>query len=695
MKQRLLLLTCAALSAGAAPSALQAQEAEAPPVWVLEPILITARRFEEKLQEAPVAVSVTPEEALSPARAETLESAVTRSPNVHFNAQGGPIAIRGISSLGISGGVDRQPAVGVFVDEVYLARPMGYPTLTEGLERVEVLRGSQATLYGKNTIGGAVNLILPGPDGSQVGSAQIGAGTDGALRGGLSFKTPLAGDFGLAGSVGWAGSDGYVRNLSSGSEVSDMDALTGRLVLEGGFGEASRLRFSLDYNRDASDGGLWYAPMPMALAFEADHDYPAENLVESGGAALRLEHDFGPVLLTSITGLRGHEMDAWLDGDFTAFPMLAQGQTETQQQISQELRLASTDPQATLGWRAGVFLMQEDFEGIQYFEYASVPRDQASRTAFDQTARTGSVFGELRWKPLEDWEVTAGGRLAHERKSTTSEISSPSGTFVFGAPGRAEAEASYSNFSPELAVTRRFGETGMAYGKISRGFKSGGISPYIEADGSANRYDPETSTSFELGWRGASEDGRWTLAATAFHTDWRDLQAVIYTSPVTRVYRNAAEAKTQGVELEAGLQLTPNLRASLGYGYADARYGRFVDEVMGRDYSGDPLPFAPRHSANLGLDWERPLTDDLKLKVSLDYSWRDSHSFTPDNAFRQGPVHLLDAALSLEFGRWSATLYAKNLTDERYLRNYFDWSGTDFGVAAPGRSGGLLLSAKF
>ncbi|MFE3835941.1 TonB-dependent receptor plug domain-containing protein [Pseudogemmobacter sonorensis] len=179
-------------------------------------------------------------EDLGPDRAETLEGAAMRSPNLHFNPQGGPIGIRGITSLGISGGVDRQPAVGLFVDEVYLARPMGYPQLTWGLDRVEVVRGSQALLYGKNTIGGAVNLVLSTPDGSQGGKAYVGAGSDGARRAGLSWRTPLSQDLAIGASFAWAGSEGCIRNQSDGRPVSDTDLASARFVLAGTFGNGTR-----------------------------------------------------------------------------------------------------------------------------------------------------------------------------------------------------------------------------------------------------------------------------------------------------------------------------------------------------------------------------------------------------------------------------------------------------------------------
>lgn len=695
MNYRALLLACTALSVPLAPQTTRAEtvagEADA---VMLGTVIITARRFEERLQDAPVAVTAVGTESLGPTASETLEAAGLRSPNLHFNPQGGPISIRGITSLGISGGVDRQPAVGLFVDDVYLARPMGYPQLTWGLDRVEVVRGSQALLYGKNTIGGAVNLVLPTPDGSTGGEAFVGIGSEGARRAGVSWQTPIGGDFALGVSLARTQADGYIANGANGRKVADTDAASARFVLAGTFANGTRMRLSADYGRDGSDGGLFYAPLAEARAFRSDHDYDAVNKVTTGGLALRFDHDFGGVELTSITGWRGHDMDSWLDGDFSPMAYLVQGQTERQRQFSQEFRLASTGAQP-LGWRTGLFYMRESFRGTQFYDYANLPRDLLSLTDFDQTTTTASVYGEILWKPSDAWEISAGARYTHERKSTVSEMASPSGSNMFGMPGRAEGRMSYTNLSPELSVTHRFDAQSLAYAKLSRGFKSGGISPYIEANGSANRYDPEETTTVELGWRTGAADGAWTLAATAFYTEWKDQQAVVYTSPVTRVYRNAAAATSKGFEIEASARLHPEWHLSAAYGFTDARYDDFVDTVMGQDHSGNPMPFAPKHSVSLGLNWARDLESGNRLTAGLDYTYRASHSFTPDNSFRQAGVHLLDARIGIEGERWSASLFAKNLTDERYLRNYFNMGGTDLGVAAPGRTVGLLVSTKF
>jgi iron complex outermembrane receptor protein len=316
--------------------------------------------------------------------------------------------------------------------------------------------------------------------------------------------------------------------------------------------------------------------------------------VKSGGISARIDHDFGGMELTSITAIRGHDFSQFLDGEFTPTPSIVQGQVEKQRQFSQELRLSSNND-GPLRWTGGLFYMHEKFDGTQYFDLASLPRDLLSRDVFEQSADTYSAFGEVSYYVLPQLELSAGARLTHDSKSTSSEISSPSGTYMFGYPGYADGDVSFTNFSPEASATWHFSEGNIAYAKISRGYKAGGISPYIEADGSANSYDPETTTSYEIGAKATVLDGRVTLSAAAFYIDWKDQQAVIYTTPFTRVYRNAAAATSKGFEVEGTWAVTDALSLSGGYGYTRAEYDDFVDEVMGQNYTGNPLPFAPEH----------------------------------------------------------------------------------------------------
>lgn len=698
-----LLATSLLVAPDGAPRAQEATSLQSLPTSgesiVLDPVTITARRREEAVQDAPVSVTVVPRDDIGPGKVETLEDAAFRSPNTVFSAQGGPLTIRGVGNLGISGGVDRQPGVGMFLDEVYVARPFGYPTFLDDTERVEIVRGSQATLYGKNTIGGAVNLVFRDP-GARPGAeleASFGTGPQGQLRG--AFDAPFTaafgtGDFAMRGFMAWVGGNGYIDNLPTGETVGNQNALATRFTVTGHLGPDTHLKIAVDYSHTDTDGGLWYAQMPLASGYMSNSDYVPINRVEIGGIMARLDHELGWARLTSITAYRGHEMKAVLDGDFTPADSLVQAQTEFQRQFTQDLRLASSGS-GPLRWLGGLFYMYETFEGSQFFDLTSVPQAMWSSSAFSQNTNTFSAFAEVGYKVMPALELVAGLRYTFEAKDTTSSIASPSGTYMFGMPGYAAGSMDFDNFSPELSAVYTFSEGNIAFAKFARGFKSGGISPFLDVDTTANSYAPELTTSYEVGIKTTSADGRLTFNASLFYVDWQDQQAVIYTSPFTRVIRNAASATSQGVELEAAARLTENLTVSANYGYLDTRYDDFVDAVLGVVYTGNPLPFAPKNSAGAGLRWTSPVGTGQTLVAALDYSYRSSYSFNPDDLFRQGPTHLVDARVGLEAANWSATLWAKNLLDEFYLQQYFLYSGVDMGVAAQGRTFGATLKARW
>lgn len=700
------LLTSAALAAALplmpAPALAEeaAGQAAAGSAVALEPLTVTARRRTEQAGEAPVAVTVIAADRLGEAGVRDLDDAARAVPNATYSPQGGPLTIRGIGSLGMSGGVDRQPGVGLFVDDVYIARPNGYPTAFQDLDRVEVVRGAQSTLYGKNTIGGAVNLVSPVPGAEPGITATAGLGTDRRLEMQGVLDTPLgdagaAADLAVRAMVALTRDDGFIRDDASGNRLGRTDRKAAKLAIGGMLDDATEVMIRADLSRDRDDGGLAYAPLPLAFDHRSTHDIEGVHSLDTAGLSAKLTHDFGVVVLSSVTAIRGHELDHVLDGDFTALPYYVQAQTEEQRQISQELRLSSPEDGRRFGWSTGLFYMREDFKAAQFYDFATVPRADWSRSGFDQTTDTASAFGEVRLQLLPSVDVTAGLRYTREWKDTTSEITSPSGNMMMGAPMRVSGDADFDDVSPEMTISWRPVAHGVTtFARVARGFKSGGISPYPELDGSINRYDPETVTTFEIGAKTLWLDDRLAIDLTLFRNDWKDQQVVIYTSPLTRVLRNAARSTSEGAEVEARAQIADGLGLRLAYGYLNAHFDDFVDSIQGADYSGQDLPYAPEHTLALGLDLVRPVAAGVDLVAGVDYSWRSSMNFTPASDYRQGETHLVDGRIGFDTGAWAATLWARNLFDEDYLTYYYDMGG-DVGVAGRGRSLGLTLTGRW
>ena len=342
--------------------------------------------------------------------------------------------------------------------------------------------------------------------------------------------------------------------------------------------------------------------------------------------------------------------------------------------------------------------MYEDFKGAQQYEYAAFPRSMWSSNHLQQTAATYSAFGEVGYYVTPQLELSGGLRYSYETKEGVASIVSPSGTFLFGMPAEVSASPSYQNLSPELGFSYHVSSEIMTYGKIGMGYKAGGVSQFVDSGNTANVYDPETSINYELGAKTSWLDNRVNLNVAAFYVDWRDQQVRVNVDPLTptlRAIRNAASSHSYGIEIEGSSKLSNELTANAGYGYLQAQYDDFTDAIAGVDFSGNDLPNAPDHSFNAGLKWDHELSNDLSLFASANYSFRSSYALDSEGAYLQSPTHLADASVGFKGDNWEASLWVKNLTDERYLKGYFRSAGVDYGVAAEGRTVGVSFKSRW
>lgn len=694
--------------ASTAPIPLHAEEAEesetnrvesaAEPGIVLPPVVVSARKRPENLRDVPLSVTVSGGDSLGPGKRYNTFDIIQATPNSVEVSQGSlaspQISIRGIGGLGAIGGLDKQEGVGVFLDEVFIARPTGYPTFLFDVAQTEVVRGSQAVLYGKNTIGGAINLTTrkPGDDLAVDGLGGLGSQGRREVQAGADIPV-VPGRLSARAFAAFSRQDDFIDNEFDGTSLGEQENFGGRFTVLAKPTGDTRLTLALDYSRDRGEGFV-FGPVDEALDFQVSFDQEPDEERDIAGASVRLEHAFDDVALTSITAFRGYDYEIFLDGDFTPTSSFTQGEAQEQRQFTQELR-ASLAFGDRADFTLGGFYMWEDFEGTQFFDLAAVSEDQLSRNSLDQQNHTASVFAEATVYLTEILDVTAGLRYTHERKDSAAEVESPSGTFLFGPPASASSDLTFNNVSPELTVSLRPTDNALGYFRVSRGYKGGGMTQFL-GSGTANTYDPETTWSFELGTKALLLDDRLSFEAAAFYVDWQDQQVLQFVGPgIGRKVTNAGASTSHGFEIATTARLTPEFGLSLGYGYLDASFDSFVDPVTGEDFSDNDVPFAPRHSANVAARYTTPLVAGITLTAGADYAFKSSYDFLADNDFEQEPTHLLDAWLTLERGPFSASVWAKNLLDEAYLAGYFQSSGVDLGSPARGRTLGGQVSVSF
>lgn len=674
---------------------------------VLDAIVVTARRVNETLQQTPVAVSVQTADDMGPGKVERMHDLNQAVPNAMIgNGNGGPVmVIRGVGNQSF-GGLDTQHSVGLFIDDIYVGRSFAVPSFLSDLGRVEVVRGSQATLYGKNTIGGAINFVTNDPSDEPEGMLSVSYGTDNLRKVQASVDAPILNNNILTRTfLSYSARDGDIKNLTTGKDEFDANSFGGRFVAQTNGSEDTRARFTFDLERVNDGSDQSFSPIKLALQHKTEHDYPAYQKITRGGLSLKLEKDFEAFDVISNTGVRFYDAALELDGDYGKNPPAwsgKQGQFHDQHQISQEIRVKSKDKdrdaqQGDLNWMLGAYFLYDELSGHWLYDSIAVPAGSESRNYVDTVSKTYSLFGNANYNLTDDLQLNAGLRYTFDTKRSDIEVTSPMGTNALGTPYKHRGTISFHNLSPEIGAQYNVTPDDQIYARISRGFKAGGISQFQDPSGKANTYDPEISWNYELGAKTSWMDDRLRVNVSGFYTDWKDLQTLLLlnASSSANYVANASSATSKGFEIEAFAQLSDALTVSANYGYVKAQYDKYVDPRKGTDYSGNPMPLAPEHSAGAGVNWIHDLDNGMTIEADMRYTYRSPYTFDPLALYKQKPLHLVSADLSATFGDWKASVWGKNLLNRKYVREYFYTSGNHVGVAEKGRVVGLTLSKKW
>lgn len=691
---RLTLVAAAAMLAG--PLWAQTTAAESSP----QEIIVTAQRRAETLQSVPAALSAITGEQLSRAGIVSIGEVATRVPGFVIGQQGPSspdMSIRGIGSTDRDAGSDRS--VVVFIDEVYAGRAGGLPPDIFDMERVEVLRGPQGTLYGKNAVGGAVNLVTRRPVHKSSAYAELTAGEHSIVE----ARGALGGSLGqdVAGRLAFSSrSRGPLYyNAFLGTDTDDLSAKALRGQLSWSPSDRWQVLFSADHAKDKIDGiSTYVSPTSAALTATGYSPGPdpfvSNNNVKGSldrtisGAHVRIDHDSPLGTITWLTGWR--QLDMAETRDLAGVPLLqtpagirgfesTQIMTERSSSASTELRLAS-DPKRTWTYLTGVYYQVEDTDRIE--ERKRQLNAAASDPVFTQGAKTTSaaIFGQVSLKVTETVNATVGARYTRDERDFALAVTNPRNlasvspaTEVFDIT----ASKSWTAFTPKATLDAWLTKDLMTYASIGRGYKAGGYQGLAATAAAARTpFNPEYATSHELGAKSRWLDRTLTLNVAAFQMDYKDLQfrQRILTIPGNQasaivIVANAGSARIKGGELDAVYSPLPMLSLSMGYSYLDTQITQFNATPGVADVTGRELARAPHHTLNTAADFSMPL-GGLKANARVDYRRRSGFWFEPssDLALFEGGYSLLDARVGLGAanGRWQVDLWGRNLADRRY-----------------------------
>ncbi|MBT4491755.1 MAG: TonB-dependent receptor, partial [Gammaproteobacteria bacterium] len=596
---------------------------------VIEEIVVTARKQPEMLQEIASSVSAYSSHLLRINGINGIEEVAQQSPGFVWTETGAAnphLFIRGIGTEGPATYAGGDPAVVVMVDGVYIGRISGTPADLFDLHRVEVLRGPQGTIYGKNATGGVVNLVTNQPEFTRSGQLSLTAGNLDRVN----VRAHLTGDI----SDSWAGRlsfssisrDGFIANRETGNDLSDENRESIRASLRYKPNERLDARLSIDASREREtgaprdivedgtfNGGIHAITDPGPRAINA----PVDPFIDRDIRGLTLQADYQlPLgLLTSVTAYR--ETDADWQHPFFGNPVTSTTiestsiNEEVYEQLSEELRLSFARDDGRISGLVGIFAFRADIDRLVTLnqQFSAFLPFLGGIAHYDQRIETRSlaIFSEADFKLGNDLTLTIGGRYSVEKKKQEH-----SGTVLLGPSPPPlsplnqfkdlQTDDRWTAFTPKISVAWKPSSEVMIYGMAAKGFKSGGyqgIPPDVHA--AMTPFDPEYIWNYELGLKMFSSNQRFKLNAAVFHMDYEDLQVAELIAGERIVIGNAAEAESKGLELEFELKVSSRLQLTGSYSYLDARFTEFASGATD-DNSGNRLPMAPRHKVFLGLD---------------------------------------------------------------------------------------------
>ena len=634
-------------------------------------IVVTARRRAESLQDVPIAVTAYSGAQLERTAAIDITDIGDTTPNVTIEVSRGTNStltafIRGIGQQDPVAGFEQ--GVGLYLDDVYLNRPQGAVLDIYDVERIEVLRGPQGTLYGRNTIGGAIKYVTRRLSNEPAVRLRGTVGTYGQLDAVASVSFPIADLFRIGASAARLKRDGFGTNFTTGEDNYNKDVIAGRVSAEIGSDDSALLRLSADYTKDTSNtrGGHRLITSLSTFAPVLANEYnsrgalldPTQKVVSKGAAAHGQVEVADGLTVKSITAFRKDYSATPID--FDALPSIDVDVPAKyrNKQFSQEVQLEVD--RGPLSGVLGAYYLDADAETVFDVRlYTSAP-GLTALTQGNVGTKTWAIFGDFAYDISPQFSVSVGGRYTNDKRDTQvlrqtllfggSPEFGGSGGFgngtVIATTSNFDGKRTDTAFTPRVSLSFKPNDNHHLYASWSKGFKGGGFDPRgqttaaADVDGNGIRspeeiydymaFDPEKVTSYELGWKGSFLDKRVFASLAIFHADYQDMQIPgsigCFIGGVPNfcgVTTNAGKARIRGVEFEGNARIFGNpggSRLNFGWslGYLDAQFKEYLAAV----------PYDPVTGALLAVPVLRNLADFRKVQNTPKWTASGTLSYT-------------------------------------------------------------------
>jgi len=663
-KARLLagLLGTACLFAGSAAFAQDAAAAD--DVAEGNDIVVTARQRSESLQQVPDSITAFSAKAIEEAGIRSIDDVTNLMPNISLvdSQDAGTVAIniRGIGQVR-----NGEAPVALVIDGVQMTSTDMIKQALLDLDQIEVLKGPQGALYGRNAIGGAINITTKRPTNELQGrvSVDYANGDDRRLSGTLSGAiVPDVLLFRIAGD--YRKFDGVFHNVTLNRKVDFAEDLNlrGRLI----FTPTERLTIDLrGAYGDLKAGASYYIPLPdgqpnnTSIPIQADVLGKSPRKVKDG--SLKVDYEFDPFTFSSISAYNNTKIDLSEDLEWYPQSILAATQLRRYESFTQEFRLASPSDQK-LRWTAGAYLLDAKrridtvvlispdatASGLPLSSYIPLPVARATEDIL-----TKAAYAQINYSVTDALELTGALRYDHDNRKQTNRL----------VPGP-EREANFDEWQPKVSIKYSFSRDNMVYATAARGFRSGGFNPPTGVFQAI--YKPEVADTLEVGSKNSLLDRKLTLNAAAFYMKYKNQQVFILNVADQGIV-NVAKTDIYGFELEAQARPVRNLQFGASLGFIDTKIKDFDGTAQ---FRGNKVPLTYRWSATAFGQYRVPVGDN-GIVGRVDYSRKSGNYWHIDNADRQDAVNLVNARLTWDAGAYSIGVYATNLFKERYTEEFF------------------------
>ena len=654
----------------------------------LETVVVTARLREETIQDIPASVSALDSESIERGGVRNIEDVARLTPGLSFVSISPNFSLPVIRGLSTNVG---ESNVGFFVDGVYQGSRSGMDRPLADVERIEVIKGPQVALYGRNAFGGAINVITKAPTDTPSLDASITLGEGGRREGSAFVSGPISENV-LRGRIGISHTerDGFYTNFLTGEDLDQRrsTSIAGALL----WTPAPELSFDLRINHEITENG----DNPGYFILNTDPEiyngrsqiYLGEVPSQTNGFAVTpggIDRNSTLVSLTgrwdisdnleasSITSYSTLESDSSIDNDYSSAELTYQTQLIDQDWFSQEFRLSFSGDH--VDWLTGVYYSDQEQldDNLQLIvnpaiENALPASLRSSHLVNKETSEVSAIFGSVTWRFASNWSLDVAGRYFQEDKNLEPFQENPyTGVFLDPNP-----ELSLSNdfFTPSAALSWDISDSTKLYASVAKGVKSGGFNALANVTSEERFYDAESSWNYELGAKTSWLDDRLHVNGALFQIDWNDQIVRALGSLGATLNANAGATTSKGFEFEVSGRPNSNVDVAFGYTYNDAKFDEYTFPALSLSFGLDPvldgntLQYASRHTLTVSAQYQNHLSGDWDWFLRGDAAYRSKQYGSTTNLFWVPDQTNANLTTGFENSSWAIELWVRNLLQE-------------------------------